>query len=704
MRSLILTLAIISFSVVNSYPQSAWFWQNPVPTGEQIYSVIFQNTDKGFAVGYGGEILKSSNGGMNWLQQASPSTKDLNDIHIINTGLGFICGDSGIVLKTENAGQTWTEIQTPTFNMLESIWCVNDEIIIAAGNFGTVLRSTDRGNSWSKIFTGITNNLRDICFVNSDSGVIVGYGGYLLRTTNSGENWSAGYISTYFLSAVTFLNSTTGLAVSGTNIFKTYNFGGSWTTVNSGYDYSLNDVTYLDSTTAIAVGSNSMDNGTFIFRSTNSGNNWTNVGNSSTSTFLYSVCKVDNNVLSITGSRVFMRSTNRGASWTTVSSRITGESLSSVDFSDPLRGTIVGYNSILRTTNGGNNWVPQTISGGINTYLNCVDFVNANTGTIVGSTPYIYRTTNGGSNWIPQFHDNGNALNSVQLLDENYGAACGTNETILRTTNGGINWITQKHIPNSGIAYDDIFFTNASTGFTVGLSAGNILKTTNGGTNWNIISTGATNSLSSVYFVNDLTGFISGGSVILKSTNAGENWSACFSYTGVISSLFFTDSQTGYATSKFTSSFYRTTNAGISWTSHHTGTTRNLEDIFFTNSSTGWIVANGGTILKTTNSGLLVSVETKNLPVINDFGLFQNYPNPFNPTTIISYKLNTNSFVSIRIFDIRGRLITTLYEENKNPGSYKTEWNAGSESSGVYFYSLFADGKFIGVRSMVLLK
>ncbi|MBK6878099.1 MAG: hypothetical protein IPG99_17060 [Ignavibacteria bacterium] len=89
------------------------------------------------------------------------------------------------------------------------------------------LRSTDRGNNWSKIVTGITNNLRDICFVNSDSGVIVGHGGYLLRTTNSGENWSAGYISTYFLNAVTFLNSTTGLAVSGTNIFKTNNFGGS---------------------------------------------------------------------------------------------------------------------------------------------------------------------------------------------------------------------------------------------------------------------------------------------------------------------------------------------------------------------------------------------------------------------------------------------------------------------------------------------
>jgi len=86
------------------------------------------------------------------------------------------------------------------------------------------------------------------------------------------------------------------------------------------------------------------------------------------------------------------------------------------------------------------------------------------------------------------------------------------------------------------------------------------------------------------------------------------------------------------------------------------------------------------------------------------YSLYQNYPNPFNPTTIISYKLNTNSFVSIRIFDIRGRLITTLYEGNKNPGSYKREWSAGSESSGVYFYSLFADGKFIGARSMVLLK
>ncbi|MBK9225500.1 MAG: T9SS type A sorting domain-containing protein [Ignavibacteria bacterium] len=86
------------------------------------------------------------------------------------------------------------------------------------------------------------------------------------------------------------------------------------------------------------------------------------------------------------------------------------------------------------------------------------------------------------------------------------------------------------------------------------------------------------------------------------------------------------------------------------------------------------------------------------------YSLYQNYPNPFNPTTIISYKLNTNSFVSIRIFDIRGRLITTLYEGNKNPGSYKREWSAGSESSGVYFYSLFADGKFIGAKSMVLLR
>ncbi|MBK6878096.1 MAG: hypothetical protein IPG99_17045 [Ignavibacteria bacterium] len=56
-------------------------------------------------------------------------------------------------------------------------------------------------------------------------------------------------------------------------------------------------------------------------------------------------------------------------------------------------------------------------------------------------------------------------------------------------------------------------------------------------------------------------------------------------------------------------------------------------------------------------------------------------------------------------YSIYAEGLSQLYMKgNKNPGSYKREWSAGSESSGVYFYSLFADGKFIGAMSMMLLK
>jgi len=80
-----------------------------------------------------------------------------------------------------------------------------------------------------------------------------------------------------------------------------------------------------------------------------------------------------------------------------------------------------------------------------------------------------------------------------------------------------------------------------------------------------------------------------------------------------------------------------------------------------------------------------------------------NYPNPFNAVTTISYGLPVSGFVNIDIFDLSGRLITTLVDGYQSAGEHKATWNAADVSSGVYFYILTSEG---GIRTekMVLIK
>jgi hypothetical protein len=85
------------------------------------------------------------------------------------------------------------------------------------------------------------------------------------------------------------------------------------------------------------------------------------------------------------------------------------------------------------------------------------------------------------------------------------------------------------------------------------------------------------------------------------------------------------------------------------------------------------------------------------------FVLSQNYPNPFNPTTKIHYELAMSAHVSLKIFDLLGRDVSTLVDEEKPSGSYNFDFNAANLSSGLYFYRLSA-GDFVQIRKMAVIK
>jgi len=112
--------------------------------------------------------------------------------------------------------------------------------------------------------------------------------------------------------------------------------------------------------------------------------------------------------------------------------------------------------------------------------------------------------------------------------------------------------------------------------------------------------------------------------------------------------------------------------------------------------------------LPTPEPYLVNDVEKTDDVVVTDFLLEQNYPNPFNPTTNIEFRIANSGFVSIKVYDILGREVKDLVNEELSDGIYKIDWNGDNEfgekvSSGIYFYRL-ETGSFVNSRKMILMK
>ena len=90
------------------------------------------------------------------------------------------------------------------------------------------------------------------------------------------------------------------------------------------------------------------------------------------------------------------------------------------------------------------------------------------------------------------------------------------------------------------------------------------------------------------------------------------------------------------------------------------------------------------------------------------FSLSQNFPNPFNPTTNIEFSIPEKSFVSLKIYDMNGKLVRRLSNGTKNQGRYLATWDAKNEfgfkvASGVYFYKLQTSNNVV-TKKMLLMK
>ena len=242
------------------------------PTTQYLYSVYFSDANLGYAVGWHGTILKTSNAGSTWTAQTSHVTSPLLSVYFTAANTGYAVGGASswyLILKTSDGGLTWATDSTGGTHVLRSVYFTSANIGYAGGDNGLVLKTSNAGTSWSTLTTNTTFSIHSIYFPTAGTGYAMCSAGYVLKTANAGVSWvttSSGFnailLSTYFTSLnVGYASGGSGLIIKtttgGETCLNTANAGNDATicsgssamlSASGGVTYSWSPATGLSST------------------------------------------------------------------------------------------------------------------------------------------------------------------------------------------------------------------------------------------------------------------------------------------------------------------------------------------------------------------------------------------------------------------------------------------------------------------------
>lgn len=244
-------LAILLMLNGQLFAQS-WFQQNSNTT-EILADVFFLNNDTGFACGANGTILKTTDGGTNWVAKNSTVTDGFNLIRFVDNNVGYASGiHNGMLVKSIDGGETWTNIGLNLTNKFDGgIWFTSpDTGVFAVGdsapfpNSSQIYKTTDGGLTWSIVYTGGTEWISYFFFGDKNNGYATAFGGNVIKTTDGGGTWTKinlGFNS--YNSGIYFFDKDNGFVGGGTfptgpSIFKTTDGFTTWQPIDSTYTCS----------------------------------------------------------------------------------------------------------------------------------------------------------------------------------------------------------------------------------------------------------------------------------------------------------------------------------------------------------------------------------------------------------------------------------------------------------------------------------
>jgi hypothetical protein len=187
-------------------------------TDKDLYGLHVADERAGWAVGEGGTILATRDGGTTWAPRTTGTKKTLDGVHFTNSQVadphaGWAVGEGGTILATRDGGTTWALQKSGTDENLLSVHFADPRTGWAVGGGGTILATRDGGTHWEPQARGTEADLWGAYFANAQTGWVVGRRGTILATQDGGTHWERQKRGTDDLYSVHFAGAQTGWAV-----------------------------------------------------------------------------------------------------------------------------------------------------------------------------------------------------------------------------------------------------------------------------------------------------------------------------------------------------------------------------------------------------------------------------------------------------------------------------------------------------------
>jgi photosystem II stability/assembly factor-like uncharacterized protein len=443
-----------------------------------------------------------------------------------------------------------------------------------------------------------------------------------------------------------------------------------------------------------------------MYLSSNNGISWNLINNGLSEQYINCLASVGSKVFTGTDDGGIFITTNNGTNWIINNTGMTFLNVNRLESAGPNLYAGTFYNTgIFVSTNDGANWVYT----GLNHQTYFRSLVISGSNIFAGATFVVYKSLNYGVTWINSGLE---SVSPVSLVFMNSNLYAGSfYGGVYRSTNLGASWDTVANNLPTGINITS--FAVSGSNLLVSSFNHGIFISSNGGINW--VSTGLSDKPVSKLAISGSNLFAgTSGNGVFISTNYGINWTEINNGLSNlnISSFAFYNSIIFAGTS---AGVFMSTNNGVLWINKNQGF-----DII--PSIMSLCVSNNYLVAGTDNSSTwrrlisdIINITTISMEIPDRYYLYQNYPNPFNPTTKIKFAIppyegGQRGMTVLKVYNILGKEIATLVNENMNTGIYEVIFDGSNLPSGLYFYKLsVGDSKtgkviYYSIKKMVLIK
>ena len=541
-----------------------WSWVQPRPQGNQLTGVDFVDGAVGWAVGTYGTILRSTDGGVTWTQQVTPTTANLYGVAAIDGRTAWAVGQAGTVLCTRDGGRTWRAQDSHVTTTFFSVTAVSAKKAWAVGDRGLVRATEDGGKTWRRQYSKTTQHLYSVTFTDGLRGWTCGGAGRLLSTKDGGRHWLLQRtMVSEGLHAVSFIDKKYGVAVGAA--------GGLLSSRDGGRSWRPSDVRQTTSLRAVKM--------------------------------------VSRNLVYATGAAgAFLTSRDGGRTWVKRTLSVDGM-CGALDADARGRLWVGGAGgAVTRSRNGGRTW--SSLRPELTASLRAV--AAADGGLWLAGSGGLLSHSDDGVTWVRRETGTAADLDALSLrLAE--GWAAGAAGTVLHSVDSGATW-TRLSAPSShGLAA--VVAVGAGEAWVAG-AEGTLLHTADGGASWDSTGTPA-QDMTCVSFLGR-RGWASGGrsygesrAGLLRTDDDGLHWEAVeLPIWGRVMALHFLTAEAGWAVAedwgpdadRRGGAILATRDGGRTWALQARGA-RVMRSVHMNDALNGWAFGEGGTALQTTDGG-----------------------------------------------------------------------------------------------------